>query len=144
MGFFLLYENMLPSVFAVRDRYLKKEGIIIPRTAEMHVAAYRRQYKIEGINMTSLDKSFLGKAYVATCPPDWLASDSERILEIDLTSDISNTIDHDVECNLVKKGSKPIDGLVVWFDVGMTKEIKLTTSPLKEETHWKQTLLAFT
>ena len=30
IGYFLLFENMLPSVLSVRDRYLKKGGIMIP------------------------------------------------------------------------------------------------------------------
>jgi protein arginine N-methyltransferase 3 len=33
MGYFLLFENMLPSVLNVRDKYLKEEGIMIPKSA---------------------------------------------------------------------------------------------------------------
>ncbi len=40
MGYFLLYENMLPSVIAVRDKVLKKGGEIIPREAFLSIAAY--------------------------------------------------------------------------------------------------------
>ena len=129
MGYFLLYENMLPSVFFIRDKYLAQGGIMIPQTAEIYVAAYRKRYRIQGIDMTSLDKAYLGQAQIATCPHDWLASDSVRIVEIDLTSDMFDSNDFPTECHLIVSGSKPIDGLVVWFDVGMTKDIKLTTSP---------------
>ena len=31
MGYFLINEHMLPSVLAVRDKWLKKDGIIIPK-----------------------------------------------------------------------------------------------------------------
>ena len=40
MGYFLLYENMLPSVLDVRDRLLKKDGEMIPRSADIFVAGY--------------------------------------------------------------------------------------------------------
>jgi predicted RNA methylase len=40
MGYFLLYENMLPSVFAVRDKVLKKDGEIIPREATLVISGY--------------------------------------------------------------------------------------------------------
>jgi predicted RNA methylase len=35
IGYFLLFERMLPSVLAVRDTNLKKDGIMIPRRARM-------------------------------------------------------------------------------------------------------------
>ena len=31
MGYFLINGHMLPSVLAVRDRWLKKDGMIIPQ-----------------------------------------------------------------------------------------------------------------
>ncbi len=40
MGYFLIYENMLPSVLAVRDKCLKKDGEIIPREASLFIAGY--------------------------------------------------------------------------------------------------------
>jgi hypothetical protein len=40
MGYFLLQENMLPSVLIVRDRLLKADGEMVPRNAEIIVAGY--------------------------------------------------------------------------------------------------------
>ncbi len=42
MGYFLLYENMLPSVLAVRDKVLKKGGEIIPREAVLIIGGYSK------------------------------------------------------------------------------------------------------
>jgi predicted RNA methylase len=39
MGYFLLFERMLPSVLAFRDRCLKKDGSIIPRAASILLGA---------------------------------------------------------------------------------------------------------
>ncbi len=40
MGYFLLYENMLPSVLGVRDKFLKVGGEIIPREAFLSIAGF--------------------------------------------------------------------------------------------------------
>jgi hypothetical protein len=40
MGYFLIFEHMLPSVIAVRDRCLIKGGLIIPSKAELFIAGY--------------------------------------------------------------------------------------------------------
>jgi type I protein arginine methyltransferase len=40
MGYFLIFEHMLPSVIAVRDRCLIKGGQIVPSKAELFVAGY--------------------------------------------------------------------------------------------------------
>ena len=45
MGYFLIYENMLPSVLAVRDKCLKKDGEIIPREASLFIAGYEGEVK---------------------------------------------------------------------------------------------------
>ncbi len=47
MGYFLIYENMLPSVLAVRDKCLKKDGEIIPREASLFIAGYSGDVKID-------------------------------------------------------------------------------------------------
>ncbi len=39
MGYFLLFERMLPSVLAVRDKSLKEGGIMIPGKAKLLIAA---------------------------------------------------------------------------------------------------------
>ena len=40
MGYFLLLENMLPSVLDVRDRLLKDGGEMVPRKADIIIAGY--------------------------------------------------------------------------------------------------------
>jgi predicted RNA methylase len=46
MGYFLIFEHMLPSVIAVRDSCLKKEGEIIPSKAELFIAGYSEEAKM--------------------------------------------------------------------------------------------------
>ena len=38
IGYFLLFERMLPSVLKVRDKYLKEGGVMIPQRAKICIA----------------------------------------------------------------------------------------------------------
>ncbi len=40
MGYFLLFERMLPSVLSARDKCLKSQGIIIPCKCRILIACY--------------------------------------------------------------------------------------------------------
>lgn len=51
MGYCLLYESMLPTVLYARDKWLKKDGIIYPDIATMHICAIEdADYKEDKIN----------------------------------------------------------------------------------------------
>lgn len=39
MGYFLLYESMFDSVMFARDKWLADDGIMMPDTAKMFIAA---------------------------------------------------------------------------------------------------------
>ena len=38
MGYFLLFENMLPSVIDARKRFLKEDGFMIPSEGRIYIA----------------------------------------------------------------------------------------------------------
>jgi hypothetical protein len=40
MGYFLIYENMLNSVLIAKEKFLKKEGIMIPGICQLFLAPY--------------------------------------------------------------------------------------------------------
>lgn len=39
MGYFLLYESMLDCVLWARDKYLAKDGLMLPDKIHMYIAA---------------------------------------------------------------------------------------------------------
>merc|ERR1719382_215145 len=100
MGYFLLFENMLPSVLAVRDRCLKPGGLMLPSRARLHLAPLQdgawRDAKlgfwrnVAGIDMSAL----LPLAQATACekpqhrqlPEDGLLAPAAAILDIDLGS----------------------------------------------------------
>jgi len=64
MGYFLLYEGMLDTVLAARDKYLVQGGKMLPDVATIYIAAIEdSQYKkdkigfwqdVYGVNMSCL------------------------------------------------------------------------------------------
>jgi predicted RNA methylase len=38
MGYFLLFENMLPSVFDAHKRFLKEDGLMLPFEGRIYIA----------------------------------------------------------------------------------------------------------
>lgn len=39
MGYFLLYESMFDSVLYAREKWLAPDGVLLPDSAAMHIAA---------------------------------------------------------------------------------------------------------
>jgi len=66
MGYFLLYESMFDSVMFARDKWLAKDGIMMPDTANMYIAALDDEHyyskklnfwnNVYGISMTCIKK----------------------------------------------------------------------------------------
>jgi type I protein arginine methyltransferase len=51
MGYFLVFESMLPTVLYARDKWLKKDGLIFPDTATMYLEGLEDgDYKEEKIH----------------------------------------------------------------------------------------------
>jgi hypothetical protein len=52
MGYMLLCENMLPSVLNFKEKYLSDEGIIIPRSSSISIAAFKAESDVAGFTIT--------------------------------------------------------------------------------------------
>jgi predicted RNA methylase len=87
MGYFLLYENMLPSVLAVRDKVLKKDGEIIPREAVLIIGGYSKPDI--AIFKQEISDHRLGAfaALIEECPSACICTTVEEILKIRLCED---------------------------------------------------------
>ena len=51
IGYFLLFERMLPCVLMVRDKYLRNGGVMIPQRARIHIAGVCEDFKNYGISL---------------------------------------------------------------------------------------------
>lgn len=160
MGYFLLYESMFDSVLYARDKWLSPDGILLPDSATMMIAAIDDgQYYNKKLVMFYLIQSFWDDLYGVSmkCIKKWVLSqplvdpiDSKDILtntyrywEVDLKTVKKEDLDYTRNFNLTVDLDGKVYGFVTWFDCEFskgTKKITLSTSPYRKSTHWKQTI----
>ena len=95
MGYGLYFENMLPSVLAARDRFLKPEGVLVPRTCSLCLQAltfsteedrvlfWRNVY---GLDMSPLTGLLVEEAQVQLCQQSEVCSSRETVHTFDIKS----------------------------------------------------------
>ncbi|KAJ1025160.1 hypothetical protein NDA16_002666 [Ustilago loliicola] len=128
MGYFLLYENMLPSVLVARDRYLNKEtGVLGPNRMTMHLAAFsspallqtklRFWDNVYGFDMSSMTTGLLDEAFVDVLDAKEVVSDSFIFADLDLPSLPPKQPEPESDFELtITDESDTIHGFISWFD----------------------------
>ena len=150
-GNFLFQEDLLPSLFFARDKYLKPGGIMIPDCARMEVVPVIAEdffnKHIAGWSSPSQGIDFgLVREYAANnvyyddhrgMTGGFLAEPAE-IIHLDFIrvekADCRNTI----EVKITKDGL--CHGWLGWFQTRLG-DAWLSTSPLEPKTHWSQAFL---
>ena len=162
MGYFLLYEGMLDSVLAVRDRWLRPGGAMFPSTASLHLALLSHpelyEARIEfwrrpdpllgGLDLSALvpfaQRCNFQEPVVDFVEPDQMASTSHTLLHLDLMTCRPEQYKHLSESftlSGIMRGA--LSGLLGWFRVGFPgdKGVVLDTGPDSgQRTHWRQTM----
>ena len=75
----MLFENMLPSVLRIRDRYLKVEGIMLPKRTSIHLAVMNKK--------CDNPEKCKNTAMVDQCEQEFLLSTNHQIFNFDLETD---------------------------------------------------------
>ena len=154
MGYFLLYESMLDTVLFARDKWLNKNGYMLPDHASITIAGIEDvDYKksktdfwddVYGVNMSCFKNTVLAEPIIDVCPPKIINSSCCRILDIDLYTVKKEDLDFSSKYELTFcRDNDYFSGLVAWFDTGFTKlnkKFNLSTSPFQKATHWSQTI----
>jgi len=150
-GNFLLSEDLLPSLFYARDKYLKPGGKMIPDLAKMVVVPVSAaDYYANHIDCWSkpifdVDYSILRK-YAANSlyydspkrrKTNFLAK-PENILDLDFMIATEASCKNTIEFKIIKDGI--VHGFLGWFDIQIGDKW-LSTSPTTKQTHWQQTFL---
>ena len=110
MGYFLLYEGMLDSILWARDKYLNKNGKMLPDTASVYLAAIEDQdYKsrklsfwnsVYGFDMTVFKNVVVKEPLVDIVDSQAVCSKSFKILELDLLTVKKEELDFSNEYRL--------------------------------------------
>ena len=156
MGYFLLYESMLPSVLFARDRYLSNPAHCYPDVAVLYVAGmHDRRSRGEWVDwwkdvygfdmsplVTDADRH-LGSSVETVQAADVVTSTCE-LKRFDVGSVRAEELDWSSDFNVRLTTADTVDALVVHFDTlfqrGATEPVSLTTSPSTPPTHWMQTV----
>ncbi|MCL4117822.1 UNVERIFIED_CONTAM: hypothetical protein GTU68_000765 [Idotea baltica] len=154
---------MLPSVLHIRDKYLKPDGKMLPERAVLYMALGETQwitkyeesafdFWISLNHIYQLDMSLLADHAVAKykntvhvhmVAQEDIMSNPSVVCDLDLskiTASDLREISHDF--NLLSMGNRGLNSIVLWFDVWFPNNIKLSTSPYLEDTHWQNTVLS--
>ncbi|XP_007885482.1 protein arginine N-methyltransferase 6 [Callorhinchus milii] len=161
MGYALMYESMLRSVLRARDKWLKPGGLILPSVAELYIAPvtdpvlaerlgfWHRVKERYGVDMSCM-ASFARRCLmnqeigvIAVSGEDVLAH-PVRFARLDLRTATEQQLGEIGGAFSARSfGMSTMHAFAVWFTVTFPADnpVVLSTSPFKEETHWKQSVL---
>mmetsp|Transcript_57016 Transcript_57016/g.152298 ORF Transcript_57016/g.152298 Transcript_57016/m.152298 type:complete len:359 (-) Transcript_57016:24-1100(-) len=155
MGYFLIYEHMLPSVLSLRDRCLKEGGRMIPGKctlfmAPLHDASWWQE-KVEawgdvcGLDMSCVRDGMLDSLFqqplVRDVDVECVLGDGSIIFAFDAHTVSAEGVREFAADFEFEVSAPAIHGFVTWFDCELYPGVALSTSPRVSATHWKQTCL---
>ena len=153
MGYFLLYESMLDTVIFARDKWLVKDGIVLPDKAIMYLSAAedghvkRERFDfwddVYGFDMTVIKDIALNEPVVDVVDAKAIVTDAVPILSLDILTCTKEDLQFDAKFKLQAQRNDFIHGLVAYFECAFTqihKPIGFSTAPFARYTHWKQTI----
>ena len=145
LGTFALDENILPSLIDAGDRFLKPNGIIIPAEIELFLAAIesKEHYRIiEFWDLPLYGMDFKSaRAEIAKIPHAISIKESEclsgavSLKRFNLLANNELSIDEKISFPIKRTGI--LHGWGGWFEVKLSPNASISTSPILPETHWK-------
>jgi protein arginine N-methyltransferase 1 len=150
MGHCLFYEAMLEPLLAVRDRYLAKDGVMIPAEVSLHAGLVCDEDLLEDLSFLRdqpYDLDFSPIAHVPFQQIDLVTLDPESLLESSahLGSLNMNTISKSdtpriFSGTLTPNRKADVSALCGWFSSELSAGVSLGTGPNDMPTHWDQIL----
>jgi hypothetical protein len=139
IGYFLLFERMLPSVLLFRDKYLRGGGVMIPQRARIHIAGVCEDFKNYGISLRGQDLPKFILPKIIQVRKERIITSSATLQDLDLRTLPSDFDSFDAEVELIVERDEMLAGVVGWFELEMSPGVWLSTAPDQEPTHWQQT-----
>jgi len=152
MGYFLLFEGMLDSVLAARDKFLAPGGQVLPSRCTIQMCAISDQERYDrlvsfwsdvyGYKMSCMKSPLLEEASVEVVPEQYVVSNTACVLELNINTcnvadtEFSSTFDLQITKNC------HLTGILGYFDTffDLPSPVMFSTGPHTKPTHWKQTV----
>jgi protein arginine N-methyltransferase 1 len=145
---------MLDTVLYARDKWLSKEGIIMPDKASLYMVGIEdAQYKEEkihfwenvyGFDMSCIKQIAIAEPLVDTVNPDQICTEPCEVKSIDIMTVTKDDLAFEADWQLMATRDDYLTAVVLYFDVGFTKihkPIWISTGPRAPYTHWRQTVM---
>lgn len=156
MGYFLLFESMLPTVLYARDKWLSKGGVVYPDKATMYISgcnnqSYREKYidfwkDVYGFDMSCLikEEDKFRDCSIEVVEEKAVVTNTATLFAIDVQTVQKKQLDFSTDFNLSVTRDDMLERFVVHFDTdfrrGLDKPVTLDTGFAVPETHWRQTV----
>lgn len=151
MGHCLFYEAMLEPLLEIRDRFLAKDGIMIPAEVSLHAGLVCDKEILDDLSFLKSDPYNIDFSPIAHTPfeqSDLVTLDPESILENTAhlgsmnMSNIGKVSTPRVFSGTLKPNKKAdIYALCAWFSADLCPGVSFGTGPNDMPTHWDQILL---
>ncbi|KAJ6227609.1 protein arginine n-methyltransferase 3 [Anaeramoeba flamelloides] len=154
MGYGLFYEHMVKSVLFARNKWLKKEGIILPDQASLYIGgAYDSEFQEKRINFWNNVYGFQMKSIQPLIPKDpliasvnsgMMVSLSGFIKKIDLMKIEIEDLEFETDFKFQFSKKNYFNAFVLYFTFSFNfgkVPFDVSTSPYYPMTHWKQIIL---
>ncbi|WFD34958.1 type I protein arginine methyltransferase [Malassezia cuniculi] len=142
MGYFLLYESMLPSVLYARDRYLAPSGVLAPSHSRMLLAAatdrgdgvlrerVRFWENVYGFSMPSMTQGLTNEAATEDVDAGAIVSNTATICDLPLRQIPPKQPEFDAHFELTITETCTVYGFVSWFDTWFSPDDRVPCADL--------------
>jgi type I protein arginine methyltransferase len=158
LGHMAYVENMFDVVRNVRDAHLKPDGIMIPSSVKLHLAAvdaaegfhehgagYWEKAAVHGIDFSCFTQRELdqGLPKRLTFPADLMLGPGTCFHRLQTRPAIAGEEwrRSNIEVEIERDGT--LNGFVGWFSALLSPSVVLNTSPRHPTTHWEHNLFPF-
>jgi len=152
MGYFLLFEGMLDSVLAARDKYLAPGGMVLPNRCTIELCAIADSERYDGLvgfwsdvygyKMSCMRAPILEEASVEVVPHEFVVSNSAKVLDLNINTCAVGDTEFTSSFDLHITKDCELTGILGYFDTffDLPTPVMFSTGPHVKPTHWKQTV----
>ncbi len=132
-----LEENILLFVLDARERWLKKDGVILPESTSIYVCpmegapVIKSTGKNQGVNEVNFTIGDVGEKQ--------LLGESQAIHKVRFLNNKQVGIDKETTLSITRSGT--LDAVAGWMETIWAPGLSTRTSPTDTQTHWKQAIL---
>ncbi len=151
MGHCLFFEAMMGPLLAVRDKWLKPDGVMVPAQVSVHAAlvtdeAFHEERRFflgnpYGIDFSSIAEKPLRQSRLIRIEEAQMDSRTFHLGTIDMKTVKEQPRSLRGSCTV--RQATIAYGVVAWFDTQLTDLIRFGTGPRDAPTHWEQIFFPF-